>query len=147
MEIAISIPLDSDGFVRRACPACEREFKWLYTDDEDEATRPDARGYCCPYCAVWAQPDQWFTELQVEYIRQAGLGAASEEVNQIFSQFNRPGSLLKYTPGDRPPTPKELPPEPDDMRRVDFDCHPLDPLKVAEDWDDSIHCLICGFSV
>jgi hypothetical protein len=147
MEVPISIPLDSDGFVRRACPACEREFKWLYADDEDEATEPDARGYCCPYCAAWAQQDQWFTESQVEYIQQVGSGVVSGEVDQIFSQFNRPGSALKYTPGDRPPALRELPPEPDDMRRVEFGCHSEDPLKVAEDWDKPVHCLICGSSV
>ena len=139
--------MDSDGFVRRACPACEREFKWLYAEAEDDATKPNVRGYCCPYCAAWAQPDQWFTELQVEYIQQIGLGAVSDEVNQAFSQFNRPGSMLKYTPGDRPPAPRELPTEPDDMHRVVFKCHSEDPLKVAEDWDDPVHCLICGLSV
>ena len=25
----MEIPLDSDGFLRRECPTCEREFKWL----------------------------------------------------------------------------------------------------------------------
>lgn len=25
----MSDPLDSDGFLRRECPTCEREFKWL----------------------------------------------------------------------------------------------------------------------
>ena len=24
----VSFPLDSDGFIRRECPHCEREFKW-----------------------------------------------------------------------------------------------------------------------
>jgi len=143
MRVAISIPLDSEGFIRRACPACEREFKWLYTDNEDEVTEPTPRGYCCPYCVAWAQPDQWFTDAQVEHIRQIGLGVASDEANKIF---NRPGSGLKYRPGDRPAPPPDLPPEPDDMRRVDFQCHPEDPLKVAEDWDGAVHCLICGSS-
>jgi hypothetical protein len=147
MEVAIPIPLDSDGFVRRACPACEREFKWLYADSKDEATKPNPHGYCCPYCAAWAQPDQWFTEAQVEYIQQIGLGVASDEASKIFSQFNRPGSGLKYTPGDRPSPPPDLPPEPDDMRRAEFACHPEDPLKVAEDWNEAVHCLICGSAV
>ena len=32
------ISLDSDRFLRRACSACDREFKVLYTDDENEET-------------------------------------------------------------------------------------------------------------
>lgn len=142
----VPIPLDSDGFVRRACSTCEREFKWLYTDDLDEATEPDARGFCCPYCATWAQLDHWFTEAQIEFLQQAGLAAVADEIDEAFSQFNKPGGFLKYTPGDRPPTPQEMPPEPNDMRRVDLGCHPDDPLKVIGDWDKPIHCLICGSS-
>jgi hypothetical protein len=135
-KLRISIPSDSEGFVRRACPACQREFKWLHTEDEDEATEPEDRGFCCPYCAAWAPPDEWFTEAQVEYIAQVGLGAATGQLDQIFSRFNRPGGALKYTPGDRPPVPAQMPPEPNDMHRVDFECHPEDPLKVAEDWTE-----------
>ena len=143
-QISISISLDSDGFVRRACPTCDCEFKWLYTDNESEATEPDDRGFHCPYCDVQAQPDQWFTEAQVEYIQQVGLGQVAEEMDKRLSRFNRSGSALRYTPGDRPVAPPEPPPEPNDMRRIEFECHPKDPLKVAEDWAEPVHCLICG---
>jgi Zn ribbon nucleic-acid-binding protein len=95
-------------------------------------------------CDVQAQPDQWFTETQVEYIQQVGVGHIAEEMDKTFSRFNRSGSALTYTPGDRPVAPSEPPPEPDDMRRIDFQCHPRDPLKVAEDWAEPVHCLICG---
>ena len=30
------------------------------------------------------------------------------------------------------------------MRRIEFECHPKDPLKVAEDWAEPVHCVICG---
>ena len=33
-SIEMSLPLDSDGFLRRQCPACEREFKWLHAESE-----------------------------------------------------------------------------------------------------------------
>ncbi len=145
-QIAVPISLDGDGFVRRACPACEREFKWLYTDDEGEATEPDDHGFFCPYCGGQAEPDQWFTQAQVEYIQSVGLRHVAEEVDTVFSRFNRPGSGLKYRRGDRPPAPSEPPAEPDDMRRVDFGCHPKDPLKVGEEWDKPVRCLICGAS-
>jgi hypothetical protein len=32
----------------------------------------------------------------------------------------------------------------DDMRRIDFACHPAEPVKVLDDWDRWVHCLICG---
>jgi hypothetical protein len=34
--------------------------------------------------------------------------------------------------------------EPNDMLRVDFSCHPSEPVKVADDWDRAVHCRICG---
>jgi hypothetical protein len=34
--------------------------------------------------------------------------------------------------------------EPDDMRRIDFTCHPAEPVKVLDEWDRPVHCLICG---
>jgi hypothetical protein len=34
--------------------------------------------------------------------------------------------------------------ETNDMRRVDFTCHPAETVKVLDDWDRSVHCLICG---
>ncbi len=140
----VPIPLDSDGFVRRACPSCDAEFKWLVTDEPAQVTEVDVRGYCCPYCARWAQPDQWFTKAQVSYLEQAGVAAVADEINEVFSGLNKPGGLLKYTPGERPPMPKELPPEPNDMQRVDFHCHPDDPLKIEPFWDKPVHCLVCG---
>jgi hypothetical protein len=32
------------------------------------------------------------------------------------------------------------------MRRVDFLCHPAEPVKVLDDWGRPVHCLICGES-
>jgi hypothetical protein len=139
----ISMPLDGDGFIRRACAACEREFKCLYADDPNEGTEPDARGFCCPYCAMWADLDSWFTEAQLEFLGRAGLAAVADEVNEVLSQPKNPGGFVKYTPAPLP-APEEMSPESNDMRRVDFRCHPADPLKVIEEWDQEIHCLICG---
>jgi hypothetical protein len=51
MDIPITLPLDSDGFLRRECPKCEREFKWHEGPTED---RPqdwnDPPVYWCPLC-------------------------------------------------------------------------------------------------
>jgi hypothetical protein len=144
-QIAISIELDTDGFVRRACPTCEYEFKWLYTDDdESESSEPDDRGFFCPYCGVQAQPDQWFTKAQVAYIQQAGLSHAADQLDKTFSRMNRAGSSLKSTRSNGPMASAQSLPEPDDMRRVDFDCHSKHPLKIVEDWAGPVQCVICG---
>ena len=34
IEINISLPLDDEGFFRRECPFCRREFKVMLTKDE-----------------------------------------------------------------------------------------------------------------
>ena len=40
LALEMSMPLDSDGFLRRECPTCEREFKWLYTSEEEGTSAP-----------------------------------------------------------------------------------------------------------
>ena len=53
VTLEMSIPLDDDGFLRRACPTCEREFKWLpSTNDEEAIDSPEVDHYFCPYCGV-----------------------------------------------------------------------------------------------
>jgi hypothetical protein len=36
VQLSMSLPLDGDGFLRRECPTCEREFKWLPSPDQLE---------------------------------------------------------------------------------------------------------------
>jgi hypothetical protein len=156
----MSLPLDGDGFLRRECPTCEREFKWLPSPgpETDEAVvaratepveAPD--GYYCPYCAVTAPPDAWLTKAQVA---AAEAIVQRELVDPEFHKLEREIDHLKRRPGgligievrlerDEPEPVPELN-EPDDMRRIDFICHPMEPVKVLDDWDRAVHCLICG---
>src|SRR5689334_19084740 len=70
VTLAMSLPLDSDGFLRRECPTCEREFKWLPGSDGDEsdAVAPDDAGYFCPYCGVQAPAESWLTQAQAALV-------------------------------------------------------------------------------
>ncbi len=43
VSLAMSSPLDSDGFLYRECPICEREFKWLHTPEGDRDWRDPFR--------------------------------------------------------------------------------------------------------
>jgi hypothetical protein len=40
VTLEMSMPLDSDGFLRRECPTCEREFKWFSTPEEEGTAAP-----------------------------------------------------------------------------------------------------------
>ncbi len=58
VTLSMSLPLDGDGFLRRECPTCEREFKWLPSPQHGEgdaaaaSDEPAPERYFCPYCAV-----------------------------------------------------------------------------------------------
>jgi hypothetical protein len=58
----------------------------------------------------------------------------------VFDQFERSGLKVER---NLPDEPSELTEE-DDMRRVDFSCHPGEPLKVLEHWTKPARCLVCG---
>jgi hypothetical protein len=152
METSVSFPLDSDGYLRPECPTCEREFKWLPSDTGDGSTsgvdEADAGGYFCPYCGVQADSGEWLTKPQVELVHHVARREFADPLLRDFasglerqsSQFVRFKANPNY--GDSRPEPELT--EPDDMRRVDFACHSSEPVKVLEDWQGPVRCLICG---
>ena len=150
VTIGMSIPLDSDGFLRRECPTCEREFKWL--PDADSVAASDEMqdgGYFCSYCAIQAPPASWFTEAQIELAQNI---VTTEVVGPMLKDFtrdiknagHRSGGMLSVTATYDAPDEMDPLTEADDMKRVDFECHPAQPVKVLGDWDGQVHCLICG---
>jgi hypothetical protein len=148
VTLEMSMPLDSDGFLRRECPTCEREFKWLPGSDDDnaDAVVPDDAGYFCPYCGVQAPTGSWLTQAQADLaqnmIQRQVLGPM---LNDLGKDMNRhSGDFISVSM--EYDEPDELDPltEADDMRRVDFECHPGEPVKVLDDWDRPVGCLVCG---
>lgn len=150
VEIPMTLPLDADGFLRRECPTCEREFKWLPSPENEQSPTPEG-GYYCPYCAIQGPADSWWTKPQLEHVKSL---AYSEIVAPELKKFaddlarHKPttGSGIGITfdmeaPDVVDPEPLE---EPDDMVRVDFECHPREPVKVIEAWSAPAHCLLCG---
>jgi len=57
--------------------------------------------------------------------------------------MNRGMIKLSVDQPDEPEPPDPLV-EPNDMVAVASPCHPWEPIKVTEDWQESIHCLVCG---
>lgn len=146
VQIKMSLPLDSDGFLRRECPTCEREFKWLHTPAGQQSVAAPEAGYFCPYCGVQAPAGSWWTKPQVEAqharvydeVVKPKLDDLAESARRASTGFIK---VDMKTTG--PPKPPPLT-EPDDMRRVDFACHPTEPVKVLDDWNQHVHCLVCG---
>lgn len=150
-SIPFSLPLDSDGFLRRECPTCEREFKWLPTESDRSDASADVEGvrYSCPYCGIQAPAGSWFTKAQIEAVKAKATRELIEPKLQEFTRglarMNRPGSLIRFearVERDKSPLPALT--EKDDMRRVDFECHPSEPVKVLDDWVAVVRCLVCG---
>ena len=150
MEIPVTLPLDEDGYLRRQCPRCERDFKWFNGATEDAPDDlPDPEAYFCPYCGEEAATDQWYTDEQVDYIQaiaaQEALKLIDRELQPSIENLNRSGGgLLKAeldVPYNNPPAPMV---ERNDMVAVASHCHFYEPIKIDESWDEPIHCLVCG---
>lgn len=146
ISIPVTVPLDSDGFLRRECPTCERQFKWFVHSEAD----PDAElvdQYCCPLCGIPAGLDSWWTPEQLDYAQRAAGPdidrLVQDEVNRAFKGVK--GLSFKpnrnFTFGIDAPDPLI---EPDDMVIVEPPCHPNEPIKVPEEATERLHCLICG---
>lgn len=146
IRVPVSLPLDSDGFLRRECPTCEQEFKWFSHAEGDDDAEP-ASQYFCPLCSVASGPDSWWTPAQLEYGFGSVGGAIDQAMNDALAdafkgikgmkfEQNAPFSLDIETP--------EPLIEPDDMVIVEPPCHPNEPLKVPEASTEGVSCLICG---
>ena len=149
MNIPVSLPLDNDGFLRRECPNCLRQFKWHSGPASEEAeNQPPADAYYCPFCGVPAATDQWLTTEQVEYARGIAMPAAIQALDdQLGSAFKGMSSKhFKITQTGHLDVPDEPDPltEPDDMMIIASPCHGWEPIKVPEGTTSPIHCLVCG---
>lgn len=143
-ELSMSVPLDSEGFLRRECPTCERELKWRVADENEGATPAPEGGYFCPYCAVQAPPDSWWTTAQINSAQaQAFDQVLKPELDKLAGSAGGSGFLQLEVSVPEPDPPSALD-EQDDMRRIDFRCHSEDSVKVLDDWVRPVHCLICG---
>lgn len=46
--VRVDMPLDDDGFLRRECPTCERQFKWRPGSEENVEDVKAPEMYYCP---------------------------------------------------------------------------------------------------
>jgi len=138
----LTLSVDDDGFLRRECPHCEREFKWLHGDRGEPM--PEG-GYHCPYCDGRSE-EGWWTRPQLVHIEAVVAYQAEEMLHDAMKPLERSSSKhVKFTVSRSPnQLVPAVPDEPNDMRRVEFACHQAEPVKVLEDWSGPVHCLLCG---
>jgi hypothetical protein len=149
ISIPMSLPLDSDGFLRRECPTCEREFKWLPTQSEGSGAPAPIGGYFCPYCGVQALANAWWTKAQLQLAKAKAykevIQPEMDKFERIVEGLNTSAGLVSISAsmerGEIVDVPHLV--EVGDMRRVDFECHD-EPVKILDDWNASVHCLLCG---
>jgi hypothetical protein len=102
-------------------------------------------GYACPYCAQRATADRWWTKAQAQFVSALAL---SEIVGPALEGLERdpdPNALISFEVRvEKPAAPSPLAGEPNDMTRVDFECHPSEPVNIDSSWSGDVHCIICG---
>lgn len=172
MQIELSIPLDSDGYLRRECPFCRKQFKVLIPEDEREnlASRAiqdhlpedlevdtvddehvDQGTLVCPYCGQEHSVRAWWTQEQIEFFTQHARKIAHEIIQQTLGKSLRnlqrsSGGLISVeveTDFDALGEPI-IAPDPDDMTLFALPCCER-AIKIEDDWPGTIHCPYCGF--
>jgi len=147
MSMSIPIPLDNDGFLRRECPTCGREFKWHDGPANEEAeVAPVVDVYYCPLCGAPAGPDDWWTQSQLDFIHGNAAPLAMRQMGDMLADAFKGVKGVKFesrSDGDIPDAPDALS-EPDDMQMIASPCHAYEPIKVPEGEGGPFHCLVCG---
>jgi hypothetical protein len=159
----LALPQDSEGFVRRECPHCRRQFKTRpFPQDGVALQRHLARRMphsnwhesaglcqptCCLYCGRLAPPEEWFTleqRQQLERIVTALLSEVRHEqlsfVMRTLSRNPRPTFVTMGTARFLPP----MAPEPDDLDAVPMLCCGEE-AKAESGWSPiASYCPRCG---
>jgi len=145
ISISLQLPLDKDGFLRRECPHCGRQFKqWQGTRDE---TQESPEAYYCPYCYASADADTWYTAQQLEYIQQQAMaeivGPNLYRLQEQIEQASQSG-LFRVEMNIPLLVEPELLVEFNDMIRLEFPCHSEEPIKVDGQLSQEVACVLCG---
>ena len=146
IEVPVDIPRDADGFIRRECPHCMRQFKWHDGPANEDAEHQAAPvTFHCPLCGQPAAVDSWNTTDQVELAQQTVMPQVMEMIQDDLEAMFRGMKGMTYERGsdeltDQPEPLTEL----EDMVIVASPCHSYEPVKIPEDHTGPLYCLVCG---
>ena len=173
IEKRISLPLDEDGFFRRACPLCHKEFKIFLSQEElteltqkgidsymlnqQNENEPDASDeeedsnemeYFCPYCGQKSSHDNWWTEEQLAYVNVVAKNIIANLMNENFIKpmkrnFGK-GSFVQFDAKEMEQREPWISPETNDMKIFELPCCSRK-IKVEENWKEKTFCYFCGF--
>jgi len=173
-ETHLPFPLDDDGFFRRECPLCSKEFKVLLKKEEladlaqkgiesfmleqiEETTNSEEYStseieFFCPYCGQLASMDSWWTHEQIAYIGIVINNITARIVNDEFIRplnraFRKPISGMLSMRFEGKEIKQEEPwisPEVNDLEIFDLPCCQRK-IKIDENWADKVYCFFCGF--
>jgi len=165
IQKTVHLPIDDDGFLRRQCPYCMREFKAIVdgvkdscsedeqtVEDQDENELSESIEYYCPYCSQPAGKDSWWTLEQLDFIERHAQAIGEELINEhLIEPLSRmskgirsKGMISIEVKANRidPITPI-INPEPNDMRIIQLECC-NERIKILDEWKEPISCYYCG---
>ena len=172
--IQVPFPVDDEGFFRRECPYCRREFKILLERAElgdmisqledsylvEETSGVDADGgreevdlLTCPYCGQQANRETWWTQEQLLHVRTHLENLVADVVNEQLIQplkreFGRKTSgplTFRFEGRELEKKNVWMSPESSDMKVFDLPCCGRK-VKIDPEWSREVRCLFCGFS-
>lgn len=174
LKMNISFPLDKDGFFRRECPLCCKEFKlllkkeeladiaqkgidsFMLEEEEDKTNSENSdvqqHEFFCPYCGQLANEGSWWTQEQLAYITIFAKNIMAKMVNEHFIRplqrnFGRPSSGLismQFKGKEMKEQEPWISPETDDMDIFELPCCQRK-MKIEDGWEGKVHCFFCGF--
>jgi hypothetical protein len=170
-KMSISLPLDKDGFLRRECPLCCREFKllleekelsdlaqkgiesFLLEEKETENNSNDSddqqKEYICPYCGQASPDNSWWTKEQLAYINIFAKNIMAKLLNEHFihplqRKFSSNSGPVQFKGKEMEAQEPWISPESDDMEVFELKCCNRK-MKICDDWKGKIYCFFCGF--
>jgi hypothetical protein len=174
IKMNLPFPLDDDGFFRRGCPLCHKEFKILLgkeeltdlaqrsiasfmvepkeeTTDSDDSERSETE-FICPYCGQRAPSNSWWTKEQRNYVGIVAKNIMAKMINEnlirpLKRSFRSPSSgmvSIRFEGKEMEQQEPWISPEVNDMEIFDFPCCQRK-IKIEENWTGIVHCFFCGF--
>ncbi len=171
VQFQVNVSSDRDGFLRRTCPECGRDFKTSINEVQlshflqaeithvgkemgliaDEEADEEASALICPYCRHRARshdmlPDELLHYLILQIKRQIIYPMIDKTFGGLADSIGRNNFIrIEYSGGLLPPRPIHGP-EPADMKIVHLICC-SERIKISETWNGMEQCPYCGEAI